>query len=73
MLRGFSSINRLPEIADKTSLSFSDLHISQLYDEFRSCLHNQREGRVEIGIPLLFTQPEGRKSGDWDPAPVYTT
>ncbi len=28
---------------------------------------------MEIGILLLFTQPERRESGDWDPLPVYTT
>jgi hypothetical protein len=38
-----------------------------------SCLHKQREGRVEIGTMLLFTQPDRRESGDWDPASVYTT
>ncbi len=28
---------------------------------------------MEIRILLLFTQPERRESGDWDPLPVYTT
>ncbi len=44
-----------------------------------SFLHNHREERVEIGILLLFTQPERRESGgqperresgDWDPGPA---